>query len=173
MSAVTSEKRDDEPAPAVRGIGAVKWFDTAKGYGFVVPDSVTSADLTGDVMLHISCLRAYGEADADEGARIICDAVRGERGWQVENIIEMDRPREAIARDRGNAPEPEDVIVKWFSTEKGFGFVNRLNGEEDIFIHISVLRRGGLDAVQQGDMLTATVSLGARGAYISAVVRSE
>ena len=34
-------------------------------------------------------------------------------------------------------------------------------------------RRGGLDAVQQGDMLTATVSLGARGAYISAVVRSE
>lgn len=173
MSAVTSEKRNEQPEPSVRVIGAVKWFDTAKGYGFVVPDSVTSADLSGDVMLHISALRAYGEADADEGARIICDAVRSDRGWQVENIIEMDRPREAVARDKGSAPEPEDVVVKWFSTEKGFGFVNRVNEDEDIFIHVSILRRGGINAVEPGEMLRATVTLGARGAYISTVVRQD
>ena len=67
----------------VRLIGRVKWFDTVKGYGFVVPESVEGIVLNQDVMMHVSCLRAYGENSADEGARIICDIVERERGWQV------------------------------------------------------------------------------------------
>lgn len=170
MSAVKPEIQNIEPSTSVRVIGAIKWFDPAKGYGFVIPDSVTSSELSGDVMIHISALRAYGESDADEGARIICDAVAGDRGWQVEHIIEMDRPREVIAKEKGTAPEPEDVIVKWFSTERGFGFVNRVEEEGDVFIHISVLRRSGISSAEPGEQFTVTISEGTRGAYVSAVL---
>lgn len=168
---MTSEQEKYEPSPVVRVIGAVKWFDTAKGYGFVVPDSVTSADLTGDVLMHISALRAYGESDADEGARIVCDTIQNERGWQVDNIIEMDRPREAVARDEGEDAPVEEVVVKWFSNEKGFGFVNRLNDDRDVFVHISILRRGGLEGLEAGAVLKGRIAMGARGAYVSAVFR--
>lgn len=170
MSALKSEIEKTVSSPSVRVIGAVKWFDTVKGYGFVIPDSVSSTELSGDIMIHISALRAYGETDADEGARIVCDAVEGERGWQVENIIEMDRPREVVAKEKGAAPEPEDVVVKWFSAERGFGFVNRRNDEADVFVHISVLRRSGLSGIEPGDALLATISNGARGEYVSAVI---
>ena len=56
-------KSESEPASvedAVRVIGHVKWFDSAKGYGFIVAESTSDASLTGDVMLHVTCLRGYG-----------------------------------------------------------------------------------------------------------------
>ena len=170
MSALTSKIEQAGPSASARVIGVIKWFDPAKGYGFVVPDSVTSAELSGDIMIHISALRAYGESDADEGARIVCDAVESERGWQVEHIIEMDRPREVVAREKGALPEPEDVVVKWFSADRGFGFVNRLEDDADVFIHISVLRKSGLSVVEPGETLCAKISNGTRGEYVSAVV---
>ena len=153
----------------VRVIGHVKWFDVAKGYGFIVPASVSEASLNADVMLHISCLRTFGEPYADEGARIVCDAVRGDRGWQVEHILEMDRPKAVIAKEQGIAPEPETVIVKWFNNTKGFGFVNRPNDPDDIFLHISVLRRAGIETTETGTILDATVELGPKGAHVTSV----
>ncbi|MEQ9314995.1 MAG: cold shock domain-containing protein, partial [Henriciella sp.] len=155
MTALSSMDDTPGPSPMVRVIGHVKWFDIAKGYGFVIPSSVGEPALNSDVMLHISCLRTYGEAYADEGARIVCDAIQGDKGWQVENIIEMDRPKAIVAKEQGVAPEPETVVVKWFNSAKGFGFVNRPNDEADIFVHISVLRRGGIDTVDSGTILEA------------------
>ena len=53
--------------------GAIKWFDVAKGFGFVVPDE----EGLGDVMLHVTCLRRDGYQTALEGARIVCQAQAG------------------------------------------------------------------------------------------------
>ena len=173
MNALTSKKEGPETSHVVRVTGHIKWFDVAKGYGFIVPESVSDAELDADVMLHISCLRTFGESYADEGARIVCDAVRGGRGWQVETIVEMDRPKAVLAREKGLAPEPETAIVKWFNASKGFGFVNRPNSDVDIFVHISVLRRGGITAVQSGTLLDVTIEVGPKGDHVSSASLKE
>ncbi|MBO6688160.1 MAG: CspA family cold shock protein [Henriciella sp.] len=147
----------------VRLIGRIKWFDTVKGYGFVVPESVEGMVLNQDVMMHVSCLRDYGENSADEGARIVCDIVERERGWQVLNIIEMDRPKTAVLRDRGEAMVFERAVVKWFNAAQGFGFVNRMGDPADIFIHISVMRKAGLDTLETGMELDIVTGSGQKG----------
>jgi len=147
----------------VRLIGRIKWFDTVKGYGFVVPESVEGMVLNQDVMMHVSCLRDYGENSSDEGARIVCDIVERERGWQVLNIIEMDRPKTAVLRDRGEAMVFERAVVKWFNAAQGFGFVNRMGDPADIFIHISVMRKAGLDTLETGMELDIVTGSGQKG----------
>ncbi|MEM7328368.1 MAG: cold shock domain-containing protein [Pseudomonadota bacterium] len=153
----------------VRLIGRVKWFDSVKGYGFVVPESVEGVILNQDVMLHVSCLRAFGESAADEGARIVCDIVERDRGWQVLNIMEMDRPKASVMKDQGEAIVFERVIVKWFNAAQGFGFVNRPNDAADIFVHISVLRKAGIDTLEPGAELDVVAGQGQKGENVIAV----
>jgi cold shock protein len=154
---------------SVRVIGRVKWFDQAKGYGFVISESAEGLAIAGDILLHVSCLKQYGETYADEQAKIVCDAVQRDRGWQVVHIIEMDKPRSAIARENGESPSLEPVIVKWFNRTRGYGFVNRAGQTEDIFIHATVLRPAGIEDIEPGQRLLAAVERGAKGAHISLV----
>ena len=163
-------KPESETSPmedVVRVIGHVKWFDSAKGYGFIVAESTSDPGLTGDVMLHVTCLRGYGESHADEGARIVCDAVKSDRGWQTANIIEMERPRATVAKEQGVEREYEPVTLKWFNRTRGYGFVQRQNDETDIFVHAVVLRKAGLEDVEPGTVLEACIETGAKGEHVS------
>lgn len=169
LSSAAEQVSDMSAEPGVRLIGRVKWFDTVKGYGFIVPESVEGVILNQDVMLHVSCLRAYGESSADEGARIVCDIVERERGWQVLNLIEMDRPKASVMRDQGEAVVYERVVVKWFNAAQGFGFVNRPNDAADIFIHISVMRKAGLDTLETGMSIDVVAGSGNKGESVIAV----
>jgi CspA family cold shock protein len=74
---------------AVRISGRIKWFDPAKGYGFIVPDDPSGTGLK-DVLLHVTSLRQSGRETALEGAVIVCDAVRRPKGWQVSTIHDLD-----------------------------------------------------------------------------------
>ena len=59
------ELSDD--AQVIEVAGVIKWFDVAKGYGFIVPDNGMA-----DVLLHVTCLRRDGfQTMAYEGARVV------------------------------------------------------------------------------------------------------
>ena len=53
-------------------------------------------------------------------------------------------------------------IVKWFSSKKGYGFIEQENGE-DIFVHFSQLKMEGFKTLDKGDRVTFEVEKGEQG----------
>ncbi len=47
--------------------------------------------------------------------------------------------------------------VKWFNTQKGFGFIQPSDGGKDVFVHISALERAGLNSLSEGQKVTYDV----------------
>jgi CspA family cold shock protein len=56
----------------------------------------------------------------------------------------------------------ENGIVKWFSDSKGFGFLQRSNGE-DVFVHYSSITGAGFKSLNEGDQVTFEVQKGQKG----------
>ena len=62
---------DDTATNLIELSGVIKWFDVAKGFGFIIPDNGMP-----DVLLHVTCLRRDGYQTAYEGARVICEVLQ-------------------------------------------------------------------------------------------------
>jgi CspA family cold shock protein len=60
--------------------GTVKWFNDAKGYGFL------SRENGEDVFVHFSAIQASGFRSLQEGQRVQFDVTKGPKGWQAENV---------------------------------------------------------------------------------------
>jgi CspA family cold shock protein len=60
--------------------------------------------------------------------------------------------------------------VKWFSPEKGFGFVELSDGSGDAFLHGSVLAQSGIDALQPGETVEVRIGPGHKGPHITEVL---
>jgi CspA family cold shock protein len=162
-----------DPAPGehsealIEVAGRVKWFDVTKGYGFIVPDSGEA-----DVLLHVTVLRRDGFQTIHEGARVVAEASRRERGLQVFRVLSVEMAEGAhptqlpLARTHvqvGAVGGFEIVIVKWFNRIRGFGFLSRGEGTEDIFVHMETLRRFGFVDVKPGDSMLARFGPGPKG----------
>jgi CspA family cold shock protein len=61
--------------------GTVKWFNDAKGYGFISRDSGQ-----GDVFVHFSAIQSGGFRSLQEGQPVQFDVVQGPKGLQAENV---------------------------------------------------------------------------------------
>ena len=60
--------------------GTVKWFNDAKGYGFI------SRENGEDVFVHFSAIQANGFRSLKEGQPVQFNVVKGPKGWQAENV---------------------------------------------------------------------------------------
>lgn len=167
----------DEPASSIVEVsGVIKWFDVSKGYGFIVPDNGMA-----DVLLHVTCLRRDGYLTANEGARVVCEALPRSKGLQAFRIISMD---ESTALHPAQMPPPrthvtvtptsglERAQVKWFNRLRGFGFLTRGEGTPDVFVHMETLRRFGLAELRPGQTVLVRFGPGPKG-LMAAEVRPD
>ena len=53
--------------------------------------------------------------------------------------------------------------VKWFNGTKGFGFIAREDNQKDVFVHVSALRKAGINGLDEGQALTFEVEEGPKG----------
>jgi CspA family cold shock protein len=146
--------------------GHVKWFDTTKGYGFVVVE-----DGKGDVLLHANVLRNFGRSSVAEGAQITMEVQGTDRGRQAVEIRDISagvaevaeaKPLPEVLQVDTDAPL-EPARVKWFDKAKGFGFVNVYGRPEDVFVHMEVLRVFGLSDLFPGEAVCIRRKAGPRG----------
>ncbi|MDA1477769.1 cold shock protein CspC [Bacillus changyiensis] len=66
----------------------------------------------------------------------------------------------------------EQGSVKWFNAEKGFGFIERENGD-DVFVHFSAIQSDGFKSLDEGQKVTFDVEQGPRGAQAANVQKAD
>jgi CspA family cold shock protein len=148
--------------------GVVKWFDTDKGYGFLVSDNGSK-----DVLVHHSALTRAGHTVLYPGAKVKFTVVERVQGLQADRVISVDnseaeltsssiRPTSAIDQVK-NVGEFERAIVKWFNRIRGFGFVNTEDGGDDIFVHMETLRHVNIEILVPGQYAMVKSGTGPKG----------
>jgi CspA family cold shock protein len=171
-SEIRFESTSDTPVQAV-----VKWFNPEKGFGFV-----ELSDGSGDGFLHESVLAQSGISAVQPGDTLEVAFGPGHTGPHVTEVLSVARsiavpgaPRGASLRPEtsggpsSDTPVEEAGTVKWFNTEKGFGFIARDNGGKDVFVHISALERSGITSLDEGQPVIVDVVEGRKGLEASRV----
>jgi CspA family cold shock protein len=159
--------RAEDGQPAGRRVEAtVKWFNPTKGFGFVsVPDG------SPDAFLPMAALRRAGHEDVREGVPITCEIGAGAKGPLVVNVLSVGAssgapaPARAAASAGAARPGGQSMsgAVKWFEPLKGYGFIAPDGGGKDIFIHVTALRRSGVEALGPGQRVRVDVVDGKKG----------
>ncbi len=173
------------PQVVGEGTGIVKFFNGQKGFGFVVRD-----DGGEDVFVHISAVEQAGLTGLAEGQPLGFTLVdRGGRISATDLKIDgepMPVEDRGPPRDRDAGPgaprggpgggaaggpqrqltgEKATGTVKFFNAMKGFGFIQRDDGQPDAFVHISAVERAGMPTLNEGDRLEFELEVDRRGKF--------
>lgn len=158
--------------------GRVKWFDPAKGFGFIV-----SEDSSSDILLHANVLRNFGQSSVADGSGITVRIQQTQRGVQAVEVLAIEPPEGVVVPlgEEAGQMTPEEVLalpmepsrVKWFDKAKGFGFANVFGKPEDVFIHVEVLRVSGFADLASGEAVALRIAEGKRGRMAVQVISWE
>ncbi|MGE0160779.1 MAG: cold-shock protein [Gemmatimonadales bacterium] len=74
----------------MRTTGRVKWFNDAKGFGFISPEGQPSAGKLEDCFVHYSAIQKEGFRTLAEGTRVAFDLVDGPKGPAAENVTVLE-----------------------------------------------------------------------------------
>src|SRR5690349_7475680 len=161
------------PQVVGEGKGVVKFFNPGKGFGFIVRD-----DGGEDVFVHISAVEQAGLTDLADGQPLEFTLV--DRGGRISATnIRIDGVPMAVERSGGGnegagggggpqrqlTGEKATGTVKFFNAMKGFGFIQRDDGQPDAFVHISAVERAGMPTLNEGDKLEFELEVDRRGKY--------
>ena len=155
------------PQVVGEGKGVVKFFNPQKGFGFIVRD-----DGGEDVFVHISAVEQAGLTDLADGQPLEFTLV--DRGGKISATnIRIEGEPMPVERgggaggDRGPqrqlTGEKAQGTVKFFNAMKGFGFIQRDDGQPDAFVHISAVERAGIPTLNEGDRLSFELEVDRRG----------
>jgi cold shock protein len=159
------------PQVVGEGKGAVKFFNPQKGFGFIVRD-----DGGEDVFVHISAVEQAGLTDLADGQPLEFTLV--DRGGRVSATnLRIEGEPMPVERSGGGSSagaggpqrqltgEKASGTVKFFNAMKGFGFIQRDDGQPDAFVHISAVERAGIPTLNEGDRLEFELEVDRRGKY--------
>jgi CspA family cold shock protein len=167
----------------------VRWFNPSKGYGLA-----TVPALGADAFLPGAVVQPLGYLDLPAGTEIAVDVIDSSKGpavgriYQILSMPEGARPAAVMTRpapsfDRGrrgggggfSGPHPEagppvEGTVKFYSAEKGFGFIATDDGGgKDAFVHASALQRAGIDGLQPEQRVRVTLRMGQKGQQVDSI----
>ncbi len=183
------------PAQVVgEGKGVVKFFNAQKGFGFIVREDggedvfvhISAVEMIG--MAGLAEGQALGFTLVDRGGKVSAtDLVIEGEPMPVTDARPPREPREGGfgaprggdrgapggfgGADRGGAPqrtltgEKATGTVKFFNAMKGFGFIQRDDGQPDAFVHISAVERAGMASLNEGDRLEFDIEVDRRGKF--------
>jgi CspA family cold shock protein len=174
--------------------GTVKWFNTAKGFGFIQPD-----DGGADVFVHVSAVEQAGLRGLNEGDQVSFELEQDRRSGKLaagQLVVtgHSDPPPRAprsggggfgggggydrgprgggggggFDRPRGEVSGSGAGKVKWFNATKGFGFIQPDGGGQDIFVHISAVEQAGLRGLNEGQAVAYDLEQDRRSGKTSA-----
>ena len=76
--------REEENVDSDMVKGTVKWFNSGKGFGFIVPDNATDGK---DVFVHYSAIQGGGYKSLKEGDRVEFKVIEGKKGLQATEVV--------------------------------------------------------------------------------------
>ncbi len=161
--------------------GVVKFFNAAKGFGFISP-----SDGTPDIFVRISALHDSGIEGLNEGDEVSFEVERDRRSGKSSAVALSVLAYAPAGGGRGRgggsgrsaSPPPRGVsretlgsgagVVKWFNPAKGFGFIQPNDGGTDIFVHISAVERAGLRGLDDGQQVSFDLEQDRRSGKLAA-----
>jgi CspA family cold shock protein len=129
-----------------------------------------------EAYLHIRVVEAAGRTDLPEGTQLKVTVEDVPRGRQVVKVLDIQDPKTPASMrqldDETDGTDGQLEIegsVKWYNTEKGFGFISPDNDEKDVFVHATALSRSGLSTLEDGQRVVFQSGEGKKGKEVRSI----
>ncbi|XP_006811491.1 protein lin-28 homolog, partial [Saccoglossus kowalevskii] len=121
----SEEEKNEEAEVVMEGNGKCKWFNVAKGYGFI-----TVEDGTKDVFVHQSVIKMGGFRSLGEGELVVFKYKKSQKGWEA---LAVSGPDGADCQGSKRRPRPKYrrrvigaiIVVRWATMQKTVPYLHK------------------------------------------------